>query len=484
MTPLASLPRAAGTGFPRAVPACHADSRAAPLPPVGRATLLASGCGTAIAAVCASGIVVITQQVQGAWASLAIVCGGALAFALARCFAQLAEHIPGSSGLLAYLGRGLGRDAALIVALPYLLLSLFLVGAEASVVGLLLSRVLPVPSLACAIGFVVCTWLLCRQGVTLSLRLQAMCTWALLAGLGACALAALAQAVASGHLLPRLAASPPTVDRFAAAVAQSLFLFMGFELITSQTGPVPARTLRHALQGSALVLTAFYALLALGFLASDLPHLATSSTLPQLQLAQQAAGGPAVLLITLLSLLASYTSFNGALLALSRLTAALANMGCVPRRLARLDGRSLLPRQAMFALLLFCIGSTLLIHAAGLLWAAIVAAAPTAALVYAAAVWTREGLPIDRAADPRGPRPASPRPRWRRLLGYALAVVLCGLAVAVLGSIAQPAAARSPSGPPASPLHVGAIVTAAYALSIALVLRRRAQSRRLRRSYP
>ncbi len=481
--------RAAAVGSTASVPSASAESSAAA--PISRAALLASGCGTAIAAVCASGIVVITQQAQGLWAALAIACGGAIAFALARCFAQLAEHIPSSAGLLAYLGRGLGRDAALIVALPYLLLSLFLVGAEASIVGLLLSRILPVPSLCCAIGFVIGTWLLCRRGVQLSLRLQALCTWALLLGLGACALTALAQGLLGGQLIARLSAPAPTLDGFATAVAQSLFLFMGVELVTSQTSPVPTRTLRFALQGSALVLTAFYALLALGLACSDLPSLSSQSTLPQLHLAQQAAGGPAVLLITLLSLLASYTSFNGALLALSRLMAALAGMGSVPRRFAQLDGRSLLPQTALTALLLFCIAATLLIHAGGLLWAAIVAAAPTAAVVYAATAWARERLPAGRvptagaAYPPSMIHPPWHRPLWRRLLGRGLAVLLLGLAVAVLGSVFHPSPAPAPSssGPPASALHVGAIVAAAYALSFALVLRARSQARPYRRTH-
>lgn len=450
---------------------------------------MASGCGTAIAAVCASGIVIITQQAQGLWAGLAIVCGGAIAFALARCFAQLAEHIPSSAGLLAYLGRGLGRDAALIVALPYLFLSLFLVGAEASIVGLLLSRVLPLPSLGCAIGFVIGTWLLCRRGVQLSLRLQALCTWALLLGLGACALTALVQSLLAGQLIARLSAPAPSLDGFATAVAQSLFLFMGFELVTSQTSPVPTRTLRFALQGSALVLTAFYALLALGLACSDLPSLSSQSSLPQLHLAQQAAGVPAVLLITLLSLLASYTSFNGALLALSRLMAALAGMGSVPRRFAQLDGRSLLPQTALTALLLFCIAATLLIHAGGLLWAAIVAAAPTAAVVYAATAWARERLPASRvptartAYPPSTIHPPSHRPLWRRLLGRGLAVLLLGLAIAVLGSVFRPSPAPSTSAAPASALQVGAIVAAAYALSFAFVLRARSQARPYRRTH-
>ena len=49
--------------------------------------------------------------------------------------------------------------AGLALALPYLLLTLFLAGAEAIVVGVLLSRLLPVPAILGAVFFLVGTWM-------------------------------------------------------------------------------------------------------------------------------------------------------------------------------------------------------------------------------------------------------------------------------------------------------------------------------------
>ena len=67
-------------------------------------------------------------------------------------------------------------------------------------------------------------------------------------------------------------------------------------------------------------------------------------------MAEAAGGAPAVLAVIVACLLASYTSFAGALLALSRLTQVLAGQGVFPRALARVDPRRLVPTRALDAL--------------------------------------------------------------------------------------------------------------------------------------
>lgn len=474
MTWLPVLP-ATRPGGPPTTPVANRQPAAARAATVDARRLLASGCGTAVAAVCASGLVVLTQQAPGLWAGLAVLCGGGLAWALARCLARLAEHIPGGAGLLAYLARPLGRQAALLLALPYFLLSLFLVGAEATLVGQLAAQLVPGPPLAFALAFVLATWLLCRRGVQISLRAQALCTWTLLAGLSLCALLSLAQVAVHGQLAARLWTPPPSSLAMLGAIAQSLFLFMGFELITSQTAPLPAATLRRALVGSVGILTAFYALLALAVAAWGVASLGSQPLLPQLALAQKTAGRPAVATIALLSLLASYTSFNGALLAFSRLSAVLASLGILPRSWAQVDGRSLLPQRALAGLLLLCLGATVLVHGAGLLLAVVVAAAPTAAVVYAAIAWARASLPA-------GAGPSTPnRARWHRAAAHTLSLILAGLAIAVLVSL--PRAADPEAGVASSPAAgpVLRIVAAAYAVTLALMFRQRRRPPRARR---
>jgi amino acid transporter len=313
---------------------------------------VATGCGTAIASVCAFGLFQIERLLGGLWSVGAVVLAGLLCAVLASAFARLTEVVPSGAGLIAYLSRGLGRRAGVLLALPYLLLTLFLVGAEATIVGVLFARVLPAPPIAFAIAFVIATWTLCRAGVRVSHRVQSIATWALIGSLAALSFATIAREAARGQLLHRLAPPAPSPAVFIAAVGQALFLFMGFELITSQAEIAAPSAIRRGLRVSVVVLTAFYAIVSLGFSCMGGISAGSGSTLlPQLGMAERAGGPIAVVAVAILSLLASFTSFNGALLALSRFLAALASQGVLPRRLAKVTPRGLIPDAALVALL-------------------------------------------------------------------------------------------------------------------------------------
>lgn len=390
---------------------------------LGTPPLLAASCGTAIAAVCAVGLLSIERLVGGIWSALAVACGGIVCFWLAQRFAHLANVLPSSAGILAYLSRGLGRRGGLLLALPYLLLGLFVIGGEATVIGLLLSRALGVPWLLGALLFLVGTWALCRRGMKLSLRAEAAATWALIAGLSALSLHAIAAAANTGQLSGAIFIAPPSFARFVAAVGQAIFLFMGFELITGQADLARPRALSRALGGSVIVLALFYATLSLGLssLGTQAQNI-RSNVIPQLAIAESAGGRGAVLLIALLSILASYTSFNGALIALSRLTAALAAQGSLPRSLAQLDRHTHMPHGALSALLAFCVAATLIIGCFDLLLPAILTTAIAASLAYAAVAWVRERPPF---CEPQ-------RRGWQRFLGHVLAAFLFSLSLGVL----------------------------------------------------
>jgi amino acid transporter len=115
----------------------------------------------------------------------------------------------------------------------------------------------------------------------------------------------------------------------------------------------------------------------------------------------------------LLCLLASFTSWNGALLTLSRLVYALASQGLLPRPLARMDGRRLVPPNALMALLALAIALTVALHGQVLVGLVLGLAAASAALVWAAALAVRERAPF---AEPG-------RPAHHRVLALALAAL-------------------------------------------------------------
>jgi APA family basic amino acid/polyamine antiporter len=389
----------------------------------GTAALLATGCGTAIASICAFGVFQIERLLGGVWSAGAVFVAGIACFGISRACARLTTVVPSGAGLLAFLARGLGRPTGLALALPYLLLTLFLAGAEATIVGAILARLLPVSPVLGALFFLVGTWIVCRSGLRIGFRAQAFATWALVGSLIVLSLLSVAGAAERGQLAERLLLPVPNAWHFVAGVGQALFLFMGFELITSQAEIVDEpRHLRRALVGSVFVLGAFYAVVSLGFSCIATPVDGDGDVVPQLAVAGQAGGWMATLLVAGLSLLASFTSFNGALLTLSRLTAALAAQGVLPRSLSQIEPRSLVPRAALVVLLALTMAAAALVSFGTMLRPSIFAAAVAAAVVYAGLCWVREFAPFAETG----------RSTARRCVGFALTAALAGLAVGVL----------------------------------------------------
>jgi ethanolamine permease len=155
----------------------------------------------------------------------------------------------------------------------------------------------------------------------------------------------------------------------------------------------------------------------------------SATVTPQLLLVPAAAGTIGAAGIGLLCLLASFTSWNGALLTLSRLVYALASQGFLPRALARMDGRRLVPPNALTALLALAVLLTLVLHGHAVVALVLGGAAASAALVWAAAVAVRERAPF---AEPG-------RPGHHRWLAVGLAVLFLAFgAGAVVASLPQP----------------------------------------------
>ena len=358
-------------------------------------TLVATGCGTAIACVCAVGLLEIERHLGGLWSVAAVLVAAGLCAALARVLGRLAQVVPSGVGLLAFLSRGLGRRRAMVVMLPYVVLVLALVAVEARIVGAIVARLLPVPPLLGALAFLVGTWAVARAGVRPGLRAQAAATWALMGGFVVLAVAALVRASHQPGFAERLLPAAPSLLAFAGGVGQALFLFMGFELVTTQAELVRAPgAIATALRRSVLVLAGFYGVAALGMAALPATQ---GDVAPQFLLVPAAAGTIGAAGIGLLCLLASFTSWNGALLTLSRLVYALAAQGFLPRRLARMDSRRLVPPNALGALLALAVLLTLVLDGHALVALVLGGAAASAALVWAAAVAVRERAPFAEA---------------------------------------------------------------------------------------
>lgn len=389
----------------------------------GVGALLAAGSGTAMASVCAIGLFHIERLVGGLWSVAAVCIGGAICAVLARIFGRLSNVIPSGAALLAFVSRGLNRRLGVALVSPYLLMMLFLVGFEALIVGALIARMAPIPTPVGALLFLVGTWLVCRSGLQIGYRAQAFSTWTLFIALVGLSIMAMFHAADQGELSSRLLTQAPSLSSFIAAVGQALFLFMGFELVTSHAEVATKQAVSKALWGSVIVLTLFYGTVSLGFSCLDNPPAQGHGLyVPQLAIAEQAGGQGVIVMVALICVLASFSSFNGALLALSRFSYALAVQGVLPRPLAKMDPRTLTARAALAALLGLALAFTLLVYFFSLYEASIFSAAISAALVYAVATLTAERPPF-RATERLG---------IRRVASLLLALGLIALAIGVI----------------------------------------------------
>ena len=161
-----------------AMPQMKTAKTAAP----GPLTLVATGCGTAIACVCALGLGELERRLGGLWSVLAIAAAALLCGALARALGRLSTVVPSGAGLMAFLSRGLGRRFGLVLMLPYVVLG---DGAgrrskhasSAPSAARLLRRS---PGGVGALAFLVWTWAVARSGLRLGLRAQAVATGVLM----------------------------------------------------------------------------------------------------------------------------------------------------------------------------------------------------------------------------------------------------------------------------------------------------------------
>jgi APA family basic amino acid/polyamine antiporter len=407
----------------------------APAPGRGNApgvlTLTLTASGTAMASVCAVGLLQIEQLVGGLWTVVAILAAGALCAVIARALGRLSSVVPSGAGLLAYFSRGLNRRIATLLMISYLVMMLLLVGVEAIIVGVLVSELTPLPALAGALLFLLATWLVCQRGIQVGYRTQSIATVALFVVLVVLSIVALASAAQRGDLEDRLLTAPPAATAMVTAIGQAVFLMMGFELVTSHVEAAAPRAVGRALWASVAVLIVFYSVIALGLASLDaLPALDGDRLIvPQIALAAHTGHKLVMVGVVAVCLLSSFTSFHGALLSVSLFSRALGRQGVLPRALARVDPRTMIPHAALNALFAMTALFTLVAYLLTLYQAAILGAAVVTASVYGAVLWTRE-------------RPPFREPHRHRARALVSILIAAGFAVLAIGVFVDAGGAR------------------------------------------
>lgn len=320
---------------------------------VGLRTVIATSAGLALATVSLTASVQIGRGLPGASGWLAILLAGAISVVASWCFAELVGLFPTAAGIKLFIEKAFGEKAALVCATLYVTITVLIVGAESYILASVFSYAFPaLPRWPWVFGFLTLMALVNLRGVSLSGLAQDLLTYAMVLMIGGLAAWAL--------LRP---GAPPPPDLFAVgsglslaqAVALGVFLYLGFEWVTPLAEEVTDfRLIARGMLGGLAVLAVIYALLHVGMMTLVDKSLLASSPIPHVLFGEAAFGRAGLVVMAVLSALASVTSFNAGLLTASRFLYAMARDGAAPPALSRLHPDWATPWVAIAALYGLC----------------------------------------------------------------------------------------------------------------------------------
>ncbi|MEQ8966235.1 MAG: APC family permease [Azospirillaceae bacterium] len=286
-------------------------------------------------------------------ASVAGIAGAALlCLVAASAIGEVASAYPSSPGLNTYLAGAFGPRPAMTVFFCYLFAIVCVAGLEIHVLSGIVAHYVPAadPRLV-GLGFIAFVTAFFLRGMTMPRRIQMVAASVLItviAGLSALVLAGAAGRVPAEPAPPAEfgAVDPGTIGLI---FGMSVFLFVGFEWVTplGRSRAAYRGRIARAMRIAILVLAANYLLFVLAF--SGLPVAADDSgaVLPQIAALDPIYGRAVGPVVIALAALATWTSFNVALMGGSMLLYMVAREGTLPRPLTRISAETGAPLGAI-----------------------------------------------------------------------------------------------------------------------------------------
>lgn len=310
-------------------------------------TAITTSTGLASAAVTFLACVAIARMV-GAFGWLAIIIAGLLIIFPAANFSELTGMYPSAAALRVWTRKGLSNKLSLMISLMYLGTIVFVIAADAFVVGHVFEAMIPgVPGILWILLLLGGITAANLRGIRLAGRIQDINATLLIVTLIVFSVIALIE-----HGWPTV--HPHRVVTWSKglqAVAMSVFIFAGFEWVTPlaeefRDSHVIPRGMFWAL---GVIMVSF--VLFTGALSSVIPYSGTlqNSLVPQLVVGKAALGPVGFWWMAIVSLTTAMTTFNGGLATASRFMYALAREKVLPPSLMRLNGQ-LVPWMALVTL--------------------------------------------------------------------------------------------------------------------------------------
>ncbi len=408
---------------------------------VGLRTVISTGAGLALASISYVSLIEMSDHVSGNSAWLALLIAGIICYLSSLCFAELGGMFPSAAGIKLFIEKAFGETAALILASLYIVTTLSIVGAETYILGNVLSYGFPhVPVLFWTLLFLFSICLINIRGVKLTGLFQDLVAYFKFVALISISWIALTKFNFPTENLfhPLLEKSPAD---FFQAVGVGIFLFLGFEWVTPLAEEV--REYRYIPKGMSLSILFLFlaygslvtAMTSIGGKAQLSQAVAEGRPIPHILFAVTAFGKPGVLLMILMSLVASITCFNAGLLTASRFLYALARDHAAPKPLARIHEKYLTPHIAIWMLFASCTALSIFVYYTGIVKPFIYMGAFAECLIYVTMALSLLKL--------RKTLPAQERPYRVKSLGIPIFVALFFTALGIGLLIENPIAAVS-----------------------------------------
>lgn len=317
-------------------------------------TLVAASAGLALASSVYPAAVSAAQAAGGRWVWLAIAVAGFFCVMASANFGELAAMFPTAGGVQVYVRQAFGERLAVTVSLLYVFLAWAAGAAEAYVFASVLERVFASTHLPVVSAIPVEIWVLLvisffffvnLRGIETAGRTQDIMTYVMFFLIFAVSAYAVYAAFAKGLPLggggavaaAATGASSGGVTGFVQGVAYSVYLFIGFEWVTplaEETSDI--KVLPRAMPIAVVLLAVSYAIWTTVMVTfAPVSTLAASPT-PHLIFAEALAGPAGLVVVGVISALATFTSFNAGMMGNSRLVYGMAREGTLPKALSKI----------------------------------------------------------------------------------------------------------------------------------------------------
>ena len=297
------------------------------------------GTGMAFAASSFTMIAGLFDVVTGPLVLVAIALAAGLCFIISGSIGELASMYPSAPGVRTYLKAAFGNRTSLFLVHLYLIFIVLMAGAESYVFALVMGAIWPrLSSLTVVIGLLICAVGANLAGLALPRWLEIVATGLLVSmvvGFGAFGLVT-SPVAWSDALSPRGTSEWSWVP---AAAAMAVFLFVGFEWVTP-LGLSPKsyqRRIPLSMPVAIAVALIAYASFAVGLGAQLPPERIAGTLIPQTAYLARLIGHSGVYWAGVISVLATFSTFNAGVMGSARLIQALAREGNLPQPLAMIS---------------------------------------------------------------------------------------------------------------------------------------------------